>query len=433
MQVEVNEVFEVSPEFCMPFTLIVSHPELYHGVINVTQVLLHQGNIQNIIGPNANCLLKLSTDHHVTIRLNACGFLSDMIIFGSQVGCLGAKLAIEDLQKSLVKQTNVYVVKVPHYLHTLIFGPSGLHITKFNSRFNVNITVPDNRSFSDEISIKGCASDVKEACKYLKKLIDPLEMNIHHLTLRVEPDYFFQILGKNGTNLFRLSARHWVNVSLFNNLLGDNIRISGLKAHCQDAYQDLWEQLYGDPDKGHTDSDELDDGQLDADEADKLDRLFLTPIAEEEECLSDDLKTLTMQVDADLFLLAERHRNDIDLKLKRTMGVRFSIPKNQQGSVKLRGTAERCMNAFHVFREMFSNKKEVVVPQKLRSLIIGRRGNCIKKMSCALDVIINVPPKMHNSDVIYVMGATEEKVDAAVQALLARVDVLEKKELCTNA
>ena len=126
------------------------------------------------------------------------------------------------------------------------------------------------------------------------------------------------------------------------------------------------------------------------------------------------------------------HYKSIHFKLYEKCRVNLSISKENEDDagnraalffhVVIRGQPGKCETARDALMDMIRVIDSVSIPKKHHSLVIGRKGETIKKISEENDVFITVPPwgQRFNEDVT-VIGADEQVVDRVCQQLKSLV------------
>ena len=121
------------------------------------------------------------------------------------------------------------------------------------------------------------------------------------------------------------------------------------------------------------------------------------------------------------------HYKNIHFKLHEKCQVNFSISKKESEDVNnaafhvvIRGQPDNCEAARDTLLDMIRVIRSVFIPKKHHSLIIGRKGETIKKISEENGVFITVPPwgQRYNENVT-IIGADENVVDRVCDQLKA--------------
>ena len=119
------------------------------------------------------------------------------------------------------------------------------------------------------------------------------------------------------------------------------------------------------------------------------------------------------------------HYKNIHFKLHEKYQVNFSISKKESEDlsngafhVVIRGQPDKCEIARDSLLDMIRVIRSVFIPKKHHSLVIGRKGETIKKISEDNDVFITVPPwgQRYNENVT-IIGASENVVDRVCDQL----------------
>ena len=107
----------------------------------------------------------------------------------------------------------VYPINIPLHLHVLIFGPCWVHVEEMMKKLGVTIHAPSSLYESPElVHVEGFYAAVMATIAHLNGLVLVLNPYICCMVLPIESRFFTKIIGRNGTNLFKLLARHWVNI-----------------------------------------------------------------------------------------------------------------------------------------------------------------------------------------------------------------------------
>ena len=80
-------------------------------------------------------------------------------------------------------------------------------------KLGVTIYAPRDPYESPElVHIEGTHAAVMATIAHLNELVQVLNPHICCLVLPIEPRFYTKILGRQGSNLFKLLARHWGNI-----------------------------------------------------------------------------------------------------------------------------------------------------------------------------------------------------------------------------
>lgn len=119
------------------------------------------------------------------------------------------------------------------------------------------------------------------------------------------------------------------------------------------------------------------------------------------------------------------HYKNIQFKLYEKCQVNFTISKKESEEVGnaafhavIRGQPDKCEVARDTLLDMIRVIRSVFIPKKHHSLVIGRKGETIKKISEENEVFITVPPwsQRYNENVT-IIGGDENVVDRVCDQL----------------
>ena len=136
--------------------------------------------------------------------------------------------------------------------------------------------------------------------------------------------------------------------------------------------------------------------------------------------------TLMVPIDPIYLVHLILHYKSIQFKLHEECQVNFSISKKESEDVSnntafhavIRGQPGKCEVARDALLNMIRVIRSVYIPKKHHSLVIGRKGETIKKISEENDVLITVPPwgQRYNENVT-IIGADTDVVDRVCEQL----------------
>ena len=208
------------------------------------------------------------------------------------------------------------------------------------------------------------------------------------------------------------------------------IVIYGLEAHCYAARNDILEQISSSTNRSKTNKTsqiEVDakQEQQQPEQQQPQQQQQQQPGQEQEEQeqqpeVDNVYESTTVTLDSRRLAIVERHRKDVGCMIRRRYKVRVVVFKSHE--VVLKGQQDNCKEAKEYLESLFQVEKAVAVAREMRSFIVGKNGRRIRKMTVEHGVIINVPPKDNDDDLILVSGPHEDNVNKACKTLLDRVE-----------
>lgn len=80
-------------------------------------------------------------------------------------------------------------------------------------KLGVTIHAPrDPYDAPELLHVEGTHAAVMATLTHLYELVQVLDPHIRCMVLPIEPKFYTKIIGRHGANLFKLLARHWVNI-----------------------------------------------------------------------------------------------------------------------------------------------------------------------------------------------------------------------------
>jgi rRNA processing protein Krr1/Pno1 len=189
-----------------PVNLAAALPMVYQkatSIITITvpcPVWLHRwiigvkgAGIRQIQGERQRC--QIDFDENGTI-----------IVHGppEEVGPVEAQLS--EMAKKMMKEMDSKVVKVAPQHHRHIIGKQGGVVNKMKTEYNVQISIPENSTNSDEIRIEGPKEGVAKAVKEITELASRIE-NERSKDIIIEQRFHRQIIGQGGSAVADLRAK----------------------------------------------------------------------------------------------------------------------------------------------------------------------------------------------------------------------------------
>merc|ERR1712241_596903 len=284
---------------------------------------------------------------------------------------------IEDLESQVTIEC---VIEQQH--HRTIMGARGANIQKVCSDFNVQIKIPDRKSNkaqqngtmngnvedtnsqenSDIIRISGRKENCEDAAAALKALVP----------INIEGDVPFEfhrfIIGRGGENVRQLMNKHDVNIKVpSSDQQSSVIVVTGPKAYVESAKQALMSKVE----------------ELEKEKADK------------------ELKSFEIKLD----IKPEYPPKIIGRKgavitgLRKDFGVNIQLPKKddpEESVITITGYEKKAYEAKDAILKIvgdFENlvQEEVIIHSRVHSMIIGRRGAGIRKITQDFNVDIKMP------------------------------------------
>jgi len=344
----------------------------------------------------------------------------------SKVTIRGPKEEVEKAKKTLVDMSNeknltgyTETIRSDPKHHRFLIGRNGANIRKIRELTGARIVFPTDLEANsmkerDIITIVGREESVKKAREELEARIKELD-SVHEHEMHVDPKWHRHFVAKRGELLHEISDQNGgVTISFpRSGVDSDRVVLKGAK-ECVEAA-----------------------------------RLRI----------EEEVSELEQQVSIDCIIPQKFHRTIMGSKGARVQsvttefGVRIKFPEkslapeneaesdlsNGQSPVTeavdetpkpcdiiaITGRADKCDGAKAALLALVPVTAEVNVPVDLHRFIIGMKGKDVREMMTTYDVNIKVPTAEQQSETILISGPCL-KVEAARQALVERVAVLEK-------
>lgn len=393
----------------------------------------------HLIGKGGSNISKLKEEHKVIIKIPQDNDKNTNIwIEGPPAGVKAAKAALSLLANKIADEATGKIT-LKRRFHRQIIGQGGENIKKLRDQFpNVNISIPDENSKSDEISIRGPSKELAAAKEVLSKMAKDIEERGFRLEVPILKRFHRNIIGKNGSNITRIREATNCQIELpKEDTDSEIITIIGRKADCEKAQREirkiekelgeieettvkieskLHQALIGAGGKGvkklqgddcviHFPSDGSDQVTIRG----KPEAVKAAKKALEEEAGQVRLQSFTAKVDADpslhRFLIGKNGSNIKDIR--DTTGCRIAVPganEDKQDQITILGTKEGVAKAKEILekriKELESIEEHTVdVPEKFHKNFTARRAELINKISedCG-GVQISFPRKREESE-----------------------------------
>ncbi|CAG5097692.1 Oidioi.mRNA.OKI2018_I69.XSR.g15189.t1.cds [Oikopleura dioica] len=404
--------------------------ELLRRIKEIKSTTSHEEIVVNpkfhphLIGKGGSNISKLKEEHKVIIKIPQDSDKNTNIwIEGPPAGVKAAKAALTQLANKIADEAADKII-LKRRFHRQIIGQGGENIKKLRDQFpNVNISIPDENSKSDEIAIRGPSKELAKAKEVLSKMARDIEERGFRLEVPILKRFHRNIIGKNGSNITRIREATNCQIELpKEDTDSEIITIIGRKADCEKAQREirkiekelgeieeitvkietkLHQALIGAGGKGVKNFKVTIRGKPEAVKAAKK--------ALEEEAGQVRLQSFTAKVNADpslhRFLIGKNGSNIKDIR--DTTGCRIAVPganEEKQDQITILGTKEGVAKAKEILekriKELESIEEHTVdVPEKYHKNFTARRAELINKISedCG-GVQISFPRKREESE-----------------------------------
>lgn len=221
-----------------PFTSPVSRPAQSNSLKSVTDFSKFH---PHLIGKGGSNISKLKEEHKVIIKIPQDNDKNTNIwIEGPPAGVKAAKAALSLLANKIADEATGKIT-LKRRFHRQIIGQGGENIKKLRDQFpNVNISIPDENSKSDEISIRGPSKELAAAKEVLSKMAKDIEERGFRLEVPILKRFHRNIIGKNGSNITRIREATNCQIELpKEDTDSEIITIIGRKADCEKAQKEI--------------------------------------------------------------------------------------------------------------------------------------------------------------------------------------------------
>jgi len=157
----------------------------------------------HLIGKGGSNITKLKDEHNVIIKIPQDAG-QKIWIEGPPEGVKKATAALKQLADRIADE-DTDSIQLNRRFHRQLIGPGGENIRKLRDQFpGTQITVPDENSKSDTISIRGPSKELKRAKVELAKMAKDIEERGYRIDVPILKEYHRNIIGKSGENIKRI-------------------------------------------------------------------------------------------------------------------------------------------------------------------------------------------------------------------------------------
>jgi len=339
----------------------------------------------------------------VVISFPRPGVTSDKVTLKGAKNCVdAAREKINSMIEDLESQVTIECV-IEQQHHRTIMGARGANIQKVCSDFNVQIKIPDRKSSkaqpngitngqdedtnghdnSDIIRISGRKENCEDAAAALNALVP--------INIEVEVPFEFHrfIIGRGGENVRKLMNHHDVNIKVpSSDQQSSIIVVTGPKAHVQSAETELLSKVE----------------ELEKEKAEK------------------ELKSFEIKLDIkpEYHPKIIGHKGGVISKFRTDFDVNIQLPKRdhpEQSTITITGFESDALKARDAIMKKIEEyesmmKEEILIDNRVHSMIIGRKGAGIRKIQQDFNVEIKLPREGDpNPDMVIVMGTEDGVLD----------------------
>jgi len=438
-----------------------------------------------VIGKGGATIKQIRQETNAKIDLPASGSDSDIIILtGKKEDVLKAQKKIQTIQSEQADVVSCDLM-IPAKIHNTIIGAGGKLIQSImDDCGGVHIKFPDANSGSDKVNIRGPKEDVEKAKKLLVELSNEKQLTSLTAEVRAKPEHHKFLIGRQGSNIQSVRDKTGARIIFPNEKDKDRdvITILGTKEAVAQAKKELESRI--------KDLDNVIEETMTVDS--KHHRYFvakrgeiLRNIGEEfggvvvsfprpgvtsdkvtlkgaKNCVDaarDKINALVedleSQVTIECIIEQQHHRTIMGArganiqKVCSDFNVQIKIPDRKSNKIQQNGTAngqgensndaensdiirvsgrkENCEDAVAALKALVPINIEVDVPFEFHRFIIGRGGENVRQLMNKHDVNIKVPSSDQQSSIIVVTGP-KAYVESAKQALMSKVEELEKEK-----
>ena len=334
----------------------------------------------------------------VVVSFPRSGVTSDKVTLKGAKDCVeAARARIEELVLDQESQVTIEC-RIEQVHHRTIMGHQGNKVQKITSQHNVQIKFPEKakpvngdgpvngdsngHGDSDCIRITGKKEACEDAANALRELVP--------INIDVEVPYEFHrfIIGKKGDGVRQLMQEFDVNIKVpAPEDQSSAIVVSGAPNNVEEAKKKLLGKVK----------------ELEKEKADKELRSFVT----------------TLEVKPEYHPKIIGRRGAVITKLRDDFDVNIQLPKKDDGDdsiITITGYESNAVKAKEAILKIVNEyesliKEEVVIDPRVHSMIIGRRGNGIRKIMQDYKVDIKMPRLSDpEPDLVIIMGLDEDCV-----------------------
>ena len=164
-----------------------------------TELIVPSQYHSHLIGKGGSNLTKLKEEFGVQVKIPQESDKSDKItIEGPPDGVKQAKIQLEVLAKKMADEASDFIV-LNRRFHRQLIGSGGENIRKLRDQYpNVQISIPEEKSKSDQITLRGPSKELAAAVVQVKKIAKDLEEKGYRIEVPILKQYHRNIIGKAG-------------------------------------------------------------------------------------------------------------------------------------------------------------------------------------------------------------------------------------------
>ena len=164
-----------------------------------TELIVPSQYHSHLIGKGGSNLTKLKEEFGVQVKIPQESDKSDKItIEGPPDGVKQAKIQLEVLAKKMADEASDFIV-LNRRFHRQLIGSGGENIRKLRDQYpNVQISIPEEKSKSDQITLRGPSKELAAAIVQVKKIAKDLEEKGYRIEVPILKQYHRNIIGKAG-------------------------------------------------------------------------------------------------------------------------------------------------------------------------------------------------------------------------------------------
>ena len=169
-----------------------------------TELIVPSQYHSHLIGKGGSNLTKLKEEFGVQVKIPQESDKSDKIsIEGPPDGVKQAKIQLEVLAKKMADEASDFIV-LNRRFHRQLIGSGGENIRKLRDQYpNVQISIPEEKAKSDQITLRGPSKELAAAVIQVKKIAKDLEEKGYRIEVPILKQYHRNIIGKAGKLMTR--------------------------------------------------------------------------------------------------------------------------------------------------------------------------------------------------------------------------------------
>uniref|UniRef100_A0A0K0FBP1 Dodeca-satellite-binding protein 1 (inferred by orthology to a D. melanogaster protein) n=1 Tax=Strongyloides venezuelensis TaxID=75913 RepID=A0A0K0FBP1_STRVS len=413
------------------------------------------GNLQNLFPTREK--LKIEFNDNSTIFLE-----------GPPQEVSNGKQVLSDEIDKLLSAMDSQVVKVPIAYHRHLVGKAGTNITKLRDEFDVNVVMPNENTNSEDIVVEGKKGGVKKCIDQIKEVVKKME-NEKSRDIIIEQRFHKNIIGNKGESINKL-RQQYPSVSIgvpdassksdIINIRGNKGEVDKVHAYLTKLQKELIESNYQESvpifkefhkhiiGKGGSTINKIRDETstridipLDGSSDDKIVVTgkkenvkkavdLLTKIQNEQSNIISVNVPIPSKAATRFAYTGRRLLADIE---KECENVFFSLPKDKNEKIVIRGPKEYVGNAEKLVDELLNTLNEqteessVKAQSSFHKFLIGKAGSKVKKIRETYSTVRILFPdeKDEKSDIIQIVGKKDE-VQAVKKLLEQQIEELKQ-------